>query len=214
MQGQAHSNLSDQNESDHKCDTPRQKFEHSPYDVLPNQRNSHCLLNCFVEILRERNQAGRPDHYQSMRSAIADYFDQHGGSVAFGETIWPCNEEIRTNGIGGTAEVLAFAAMFTISIEVHFSETDEVQEFYCGGPESIPELLLHTSCWEDFETSALVDGGHWQRINKKCVMAAGSEFSAKFQANALLLSANWRRCVSLELVVGNDGAEGDGFVPV
>jgi hypothetical protein len=175
-------------------------------DVLPNQNNDHCLFLCFADILRERNQASRPESYQAIRNIVADFFDQHDGTVTAGETTWTCDENLRTNGIGGVAEVFAFATIFAISIEVRSSYTDKVHEFRCGTSESSIEMLFHTMSRQDHEN--MYDGGHWCRMN-----AAGSQTSAKHQANILLSSANWRRCVSLELNAGNCGSEGDGLCP-
>ena len=217
MQDRAESNLSDQN-----CGgcTSKQiensggrnycpKLEHEPYDAPPNQNNNHCLFLCFADILRERNKASRPESYQDIRNTIADFFDQHDGTVTAGETTWTCDEDLRTNGIGGVAEVFAFATIFAISIEVRSSDTHKVHEFRCGTSDSSIELLFYTKSWQDHEN--MYNGGHWCRMNQKC--AAGSETSAKHQANGLLSSANWRRCVLLELDAGNCGSEGDGFCP-
>ena len=122
MQDRAESNLSDQN-----CGgcTSKQvensggrnccpKLEHEPYDAPPNQNNNDCLFLCFADILRDRNKASRPESYQDIRNTIADFFDQHDGTVTAGETTWTCDEDLRTNGIGGVAEVFAFATIFAI----------------------------------------------------------------------------------------------------
>ena len=63
--------------------TPNSNLEYDDYDVLLTERNGQCLFLCFVEILRERHVAGRLDTYQAMRGAVADYFEQHGGTVTF-----------------------------------------------------------------------------------------------------------------------------------
>jgi len=146
-------------------------LEHDDYEVLPVERNGHCLFLCLVNILRERDVAGRPRTQQAMRNAIADYFDQHGGAVWYQEVEWPCDDAIRTNGYGGTTEVMAFTAIYGISIEIHCPETsDGVQEISCGG--SDVELLLQTVAWEENGRRAPV-GDHWQRMRKKPAAAAG-----------------------------------------
>ena len=147
-------------------------LEHDQYEVLPAERNGHCLFLCFVDILRERNVAGRPCTHQAMRGAIADYFDQHGGTVAYRGVQYPCDEAIRSNGYGGVTEALAFAAMYSISIEMHCPETsDVVQEISCGRSDVGAELLLQTLAWEENGRRAPA-GDHWQRLRKKAAAAA------------------------------------------
>lgn len=146
---------------------PCPNLEHDDFDVLPAERNGHCLFLCFVDILRERGVAGSPDTHQAMRSAIADYFDQHGGMVSYQGVQYPCDEEIRTNGYGSVTEALAFATMYKVSIEIHSPETPEyVQMFTCGISEAAPELLLQTLGWQD-DGSRAAAGDHWQRLRTK-----------------------------------------------
>jgi hypothetical protein len=142
---------------------PCPNLEHDDFDVLPAERNGHCLFICFVNILRERGVEGAPANYQAMRRAIADYFDEHSGKVLYQEEEYPCDDEIRTNGYGGLTEIMAFAMMYNISIEIHSPETTEnVQPITCGSSNS-PELLLHTLGWEDAGRRAAA-GDHWQRL--------------------------------------------------
>jgi len=101
-----------------------------------------------------------------LRGAIADYFDQHGGTVTY-----PCDEAIRTNGYGGITEVMAFAVMHNISMELHCPETDDVSHISCRGSDGA-ELLLQTLAWQDDGRSAAA-GDHWQRLKKKPAAAEG-----------------------------------------
>lgn len=148
------------NEGNFQCSNLR----HPHYEVLPIQRNGHCLFICFVEILRERNVSGAPVTQQAMRCAIADYFDNHGGAVTYREVRYPPDEAIRTNGYGGLTEIIAFVTMYNISVEVHAPETNYVQRF--GSPGAVPELLLQTLGWDDDGRRAIA-GDHWQRLRKK-----------------------------------------------
>jgi hypothetical protein len=147
--------------------TPCPNLEHAQYDVLPIQRNGHCLFLCFVDILRQRGVAGAPDTHQAMRNAIADYFDHHQGTISYQGADLPCDDDIRTSGYGGVTEILAFAAMHNLSVEVHSPETPPyVQNFSGGPPDAAPELLLQTLGWNE-SGSRSGAGDHWQRLRKK-----------------------------------------------
>jgi hypothetical protein len=151
--------------------TPCPNLEHAQYDVLPVQRNGHCLFLCFVDILRERSVAGAPGTHQAMRKVVADYFDDHQGKIFYQGMYLPCDENIRTNGYGGVTEILAFAAIYNLSMEVHSPETPPyVQHFSFRPHGAAPELLLQTLGWDDSGRRAGC-GDHWQRLRKKAVPA-------------------------------------------
>ncbi len=146
-------------------------MEHDQYDVLRIERNGHCLFLCFVDILRQRGVAGAPDTHQAMRHAIADYFD--GGSIFHHQAdmlegvLLPPDENIRTDGYGGLTEIIAFAAKYGLSVEVHSPETPPyVQLISYGCHGDAPELLLQTMGWQDNGRRAAV-GDHWQRLGTK-----------------------------------------------
>ena len=146
-------------------------MEHEQYDVLHIERNGHCLFLCFVEILRARRVEGAPSAQQEMRNDIADYFDDQGGTIWYQAdmsegALLPPDENIRTNGYGGFTEIIAFAAKYGLSVEVHSPETPPyVQLISYGLPGDAPELLLQTLGW-DGRTAASV-GDHWQRLRRK-----------------------------------------------
>ena len=170
---------------------PCANLEHDEYDVVAAERNGHCLFQCFVGILRQRNVAG-PATHQAMRGVIADYFEQHDGMVAYGGAQYPCDEAIRTNGYGGVTEVIAFARKYSISIEIHSPETSEcVQELLCGGAEATPELLLQTLAWQD-DGSRAPAGDHWQRLRKKGDADAHQMEDSHFASTERPLSPNAR----------------------
>ena len=171
---------------------PCANLEHDEYDVVAVERNGHCLFQCFVDILRQRNVAGGPATHQAMRGVIADYFEQHDGMVAYGGAQYPCDEAIRTNGYGGVTEVIAFARKYSISIEIHSPETSEcVQELLCGGAEAAPELLLQTLAWQD-DGSRAPAGDHWQRLRKKGDADAHQMEDSHFASTDRPLSPNAR----------------------
>jgi hypothetical protein len=188
--------------------------EQAFYDVLPNEWNSHCLFVCFVEILHERNQTDLPDSVQTIRTILADYFDQIGGFVAVEGVNLPCHQSIRTDGAGSVAEVFAFASLYKVSIEVCTLETNEVQVFYRSSPEVVPELLLHTRRRQDAATSA--DGDRWQRLKKKNIfLDASSQFSkmTKAPSDFLLSKGSWRRCASDDSAAGRHGVDAEALFP-
>ena len=157
--------------------TPCANLEHARYNVLPIPRNEHCLFTCFVEILRQHDVQHMPETQETMREAIAGHFDRQGGAVAHEGAQYPCDDAARTSGYGGVAEVLAFASMYKVSIEIHSPETFPfVQKFSCGSTDAEPELLLHTLGWND-DGSRSPSGDHWQRLSKRVDTAFGSESS-------------------------------------
>jgi len=103
-----------------------------------------------------------------MRTAIVDYFDSHQGTIMYQGANFPPDADIRNTGYGGLTEIMAFAAMFHLSVEVHFPETHPfVQHISYRPPGDAPdELLLQTLGWNDSGSRA-VAGDHWQRLRKK-----------------------------------------------
>ena len=119
--------------------------------------------------LRARGVEGAPSTQQEMRHDIAEFFD--GGAIWYQgdmlEGAWfPPDENIRTNGYGGFTEIIAFAAKYGLSVEVHSPETPPyVQLISYGRHGDAPELLLQTLGW-DGRTAASV-GDHWHRLRRQ-----------------------------------------------
>jgi hypothetical protein len=123
-----------------------------------------------------------------MRNAIADYFDHHQGTISYQGADLPCDDDIRTSGYGGVTEILAFAAMHNLSVEVHSPETPPyVQNFSGGPPDAAPELLLQTLGWNE-SGSRSGAGDHWQRLRKKAAVASAGV--TPFQSAALTSSSD------------------------
>ena len=144
---------------------PCPNLQHSLYDVLPIDRNGHCLFLCFVDILRNRNVPDAPQTQKSMRKAIADFFDQqpHRGKIQYEEGLYPCDENIRTNGYGGTTEIMAFASLYKLSVQIHSPETNATPQFVSFGPSNAAcEMLLQTLGWHGSNRAPSAD--HWQRL--------------------------------------------------
>jgi hypothetical protein len=138
-------------------------------------RDGHCLIHCFVGILKGRH----PDHViqsnSQMRECLAQYFEAYNNALEIdGVGVFSCEsiDSFRSgrdkNGgrsyYGGIPECVAFSYRFSISLAVYAPESmDGV--FICrgGGPTDFaPEVLLQSLGWRGNRRSSAAD--HWQRM--------------------------------------------------
>jgi len=136
-------------------------------------RDGHCLLHCFLQILKDRHPGHAVQRISDMRECLAQYFEAHDNKLEIVDVgIFSCEslECFRTgkdksgscNYYGGIAECVAFSYRFSISLEVHAPESMH-GVFKCpgGGPTDFaPAVLLQTLGWNGNSRRAGAD--HWQ----------------------------------------------------